>query len=183
MMLWNALYDMWAFLQQIGVSFFGTILDAGKKKIHIVRNALVQDLDQHIFLARQLFHQLLKILFTQDQQRTRLKGFYAEQAGLTRAEAFHGGDAFTFEKELKADVFSVIVEPHADAALTDEICLAGYLPFLQQNGPRRDGDLPEKVLVFFPVDGMRGCLIFTRGRHGYCFMGTLLHKDTCYDKI
>ena len=182
-MLWNALYDMRAFLQQIGVSFFGTILDPGKKKIHVMREALVEDLYEHIFLSGQFFHQLLKILFTQDQQRAGFQGFYAELAGLARTEAFDGGDAFPFEKELKADVLSVIVEPHTDAALTDEICLAGYLPFLQQYGLCRDGGLPEKMLVFFPVDGRRSCLIFTRGRHGYCFMGTLLHKDTCYDKI
>lgn len=56
----------------------------------------------------------------------------------------------------------MVVEPHADAAFANEICLAGYLPFLQQNGLCGDGDLPEEVPVFFPVDGRRGCLIFMR---------------------
>jgi len=130
-MLWDALQDMRAFLQQIGVSFFGTVLDAGKKEFHVMRNALMQDFDQHIFLSGQLFHQLLKILFTKDQQRTGFQGFYGEPAGFAGTETFHGGDAFTFEKELKADVFSMIVEPHADAAFPDEICLPGYLPFVQ----------------------------------------------------
>jgi hypothetical protein len=161
-MLRDALYDVGAFPEKICIPFFGAVLDPGEKKIHIMGYTLVKDLYQHLFLSGQLFHQLIEVLFGQHQQVAGLECFYAELAGLTGPEAFHGGDAFPFEEELEADVLAMVVEPHADAAFANEICLAGYLPFLQQNGFRRDGDLPEKVLVFFPVDGRRGCLIFMR---------------------
>jgi len=91
-----------------------------------------------------------------EDDHTELKSSFSDTVIETLA------DAFAFEEELEAEVLAMVVEPHADAAFASEICLAGYLPFLQQNGLCGDGDLPGEVPVFFPVDGRRGCLIFMR---------------------
>ena len=79
----------------------------------------------------------------------------------------------------------MIVEPHPDAALTDKICLTGYLTFLQQECVGGNGDLLKKVPVSFPVDRLYSYLIFMGRRHGYCSMAssTKIRAMTKYDAI
>jgi len=88
----------------------------------------------------------------------------------------------------------VIVEPHPDTSLSDDVCVAGDLTFLQQGGMRRDIYLPKKVRIFLPIHGRRRSFIFM-GSHGqanilkfrwygYCGLdSTKIPAMTKYDAI
>lgn len=89
-MLRDALNDVRVFPDKICIPFFGAILDAGEKKVHIMGYTLVEDLYEHLFLSGQLFHQLMEVLFGQHQQGAGFECFYAELAGLAGPETFYG---------------------------------------------------------------------------------------------
>ena len=104
-----------------------------------------------LFKAGCFREHFLEICLCDDQEGAGLDRLEVKETGASRAKTLHGGNALVLEEELEGDLFSVVVEPEAQAALLDIIGLSGDLSFPQQDRLRRNLYFLEEVLVGVPM--------------------------------
>jgi len=117
------------FFEQAEVALLRSVADAGEEEGEVVFQSLVDIFFYERFEAGCLGEHFYEVCLCDDQEGAGLNRLQVKEAGAARPEAFYGGDALVLEEELEGDVFSVVVEPEAQAALVDIVGLSGDLVF------------------------------------------------------
>lgn len=98
-------------IEKVKISFLRLTLYPGKKQFRIMGQSLKQNLLHKFLIPGYLTEDQFTILFCDDKQLTMFNTFQVGQAWNSASKALQRGNSLVFEKKLKCDILSIIVEP------------------------------------------------------------------------
>jgi hypothetical protein len=159
------LNDVRSVFDEINIALDRSVPDPGEEFVHVMPLPLERDLHQGLqkirvliqFLQHGIEHRLRK-----DLNNARLNGLYRKGAGDILLKTFQGGNTFVLKKKLKGRILFMIVKPHPETTLFDEIVILSDLAFPQQGRLRGVFYPLLQRGIFLPIRVQVGKTIFER---------------------
>src|SRR5690606_26994416 len=122
-MLGNTLYDIWTLLQDLYITFLGTIFNMRKQKLLTV-NKSIEEMILHLhFYIRRAVQYKFKIFLGNTLYNARLYTFNTIKAWPICSEAFNRRNTLALKEKLGSYVDSVIVKPCPQTTLFYKISI------------------------------------------------------------
>ena len=173
-MLGYPLNDVRSVFDEIDIALYRCISDPGKEFVHVMPLPFERNLHQRLQEIRVLIQFLqhsIEFSLRKDLDNARLNSFYSKHTGDVLLKTFQGGNALILKEKLEGRILSVVVKPHPETTLFDEIVVLGDLAFLQQDLFCRVFHPLLQRRVFLPIRVQVGKTVFERKQHsGYIDM-------------
>ena len=150
---------------KIDIALYRCIPDPREEFVHIMSLPLERDIHQGLQEVRVLIQFLqhsIEHSFREDLDNARLDRFYRKRTGDVLLKAFQGRNAFVLKEKLKGCIFFVVIKPHPETTLFDEIVVLSDLAFLQQHRFRGVFYPLLQRRIFLPIGVQMGKSAFER---------------------
>ncbi len=144
-MLRYPLNDVRPVFDEIHIALYRCISDPGEELVHVMSLPFERDLHQGLQEVRVLIQFLqhgIEHGLREDLNNAWLNRLYRKCTGDILLKTFQGGNAFVLKEKLKGRILFLIVKPHPETTLFDEIVVLSDLTFAQQGCFRR---------IFYPL--------------------------------